>query len=64
MVCILTMESSDESGSEFAPDVVEKARRELLELVEVNSEDISDVEISDLSIFETDSESENDEDPM
>lgn len=60
------MELSDESGSEFegfAPDVVEKARRELLELVEVNPEDISDVEISDLSDFETDSESENDEDP-
>lgn len=63
---VLTMASSDDSGSEFegfAPDVVEKARRELLELVPVNPEDVSDVDISELSDFETDSDGENDEGP-
>ena len=62
-----TMESSDDSSTEFegfSPDVVETARRELLELVEVNPEDISDVDISDLSDIETDSDGENDEDPL
>lgn len=61
------MESSDDSSTEFegfGPEVVEAARKELLELVEVNPEDISDVDISDISDIETESESENDDNPL
>uniref|UniRef100_A0A8W8P1P5 PiggyBac transposable element-derived protein domain-containing protein n=1 Tax=Magallana gigas TaxID=29159 RepID=A0A8W8P1P5_MAGGI len=59
------MESSDDSSTEFegfGPEVVEAAREDLLEVVEVNQEAISDIDISDIS--DTESESENDDNPL
>lgn len=50
------MESSNENSLElegFGSEVDEAAKKELLELVEVNPEDISDLDISDISDIET-----------
>ncbi|KAK3108149.1 hypothetical protein FSP39_002030 [Pinctada imbricata] len=58
------MDSSDDSGSDFegfAPEVVAAAEKKLLDLLELDPNDLSDVDLSDLDFESSDSEDENDD---